>query len=687
VSGRGPLAEPATAEQLSEGDLVAEEPTAPSSARGPPDAPSLRGGPVWLGLRRRITPGLLLTAFGSSTYMLVLGYLALAKYATFHATYDDLGIENQVLWLLSHGGIPEYYASGFASVYPLQYQKPILFLVLPFYALSPHPETLLVIGTLALGAAAVPLFLAARRWLGRESYALVVVFAYLAYFPVASANLFDFHYEDLFPLLFFTMVWGYASGRRWGMYAAAFLTAAVNPLASVTTIAFLAFTCLPSPTERIQLAWLGFAWTEFRREYRTVVVTFALSAILVVYVAAGVFYTAGVGAHGTSSTAEQVLFGSVNDKLVLLVLLAASLAFLPLYSLRGLVTVMPYVGFVAYSLNSANFQPFGLMYPLLGTGPLFLAALDGLRSAAPGEPTVVPPSPTAPTPTPPPWAASRMQRRVRTSERGRMIRALLVASAAFGLVFFPVSPINAYVEGGYFSGNHDFANITQTTVATSFLNQVVGLVPGDASVLTQNNIPQLSGRDHVQIASDYLPSIPYDAIVMDADVNYFSSPSTILPFVDEALVNGSFGVVAEGYGALYLQRGYSGAPELYHPLNEDFPGTSLTPFLAVPNGTELTGSGPGYSLWYGPFLTLYPGNYSCQFTLTSNTTLPSLGMALTIDVTAANGAALLATESVYPANFTAANQATVFELNFHLSQVATQVELRGMYPTGVAQVS
>ena len=637
----------------------------------------------------RLSLGTFLALAATVAYTVTLGLLALAKYATFHATFEDLGIENQALWLLSHGGIPAYYDSGFAQIYPLQVQKPIMFLVLPLYGVYPHPETLLVIASVALGGAAIPLYLTAVRWLRRESYALAVTIAYLAYFPVASANLFDFHYEDLFPLAFFTMTWCYASGRIRAMYVAALVTAAVNPLTLITTIAFLVFTALPEPREPFGPQWIRAAWASFFRDYRKPLLTAFLLGTLVLYWSTGVLYTAGFGAHGAPSPPGDIFLSFANQKLLLVVLLAGSLAFLPLYSLRGLVTVVPYLGFVAYSTNSANFIAFGLMYPLLGTGPLFLALLDGLRGADPGP---TPSGPEAPGGAATPatrllGGSARWRLGRRTSERGAMVRSLLVTTTLFGLVFFPASPVNAYVSGGYWSGNHDFANITRHTSATDFLTQVIGLVPANASVLTQNNIPQLSGREHVQIASAYLPSVPYDAIVMDANVNYFSTPGQILPFVDAAFENGTFGVVAEGQGALYLQRGYAGPPQLFEPLNESLSPLSLTPFLAHVNGSALTGSGPGYSLWYGPFLDLYPGHYSCAFTLASNTSDPALGSAVTIDVTSDDGAHELARQTVFPGNFTAPNAPRSFVLDFNVTDVALSVEFRGMFPTGVATIS
>ena len=45
-----------------------------------------------------------------------MSYISLMKDYTFNATVDDLGINNEVLWLLVHGGITNFNASGFGSV-------------------------------------------------------------------------------------------------------------------------------------------------------------------------------------------------------------------------------------------------------------------------------------------------------------------------------------------------------------------------------------------------------------------------------------------------------------------------------------------------------------------------------------------------------------------------------------------
>jgi uncharacterized membrane protein len=642
--------------------------------------------PNWLvtafgALRQRLSGWLLVVLAATGLYCFTLGPLAVLKYETFNATFADLGLENEVEWLLLHGGIGGYLASGFAQIYPIQFQEPIQFLFLPIYALSPGPLTLILAGTIALGVAAIPLYAFSRRLLKVDWEAAVVAICYLIFFPIASANLFDFHWEDFTPFFFFFMAWAWAAGHPRLMYLGVALTASIDPLTLVIAVAFLIATSLPTPGTVLNLGWFRSAVKSFRTDLTKIAVVVALLLVLLVYRLAGTLYTAGAAPSTTSGGLLGVLLFDVNDKLLLLVLLLAPFAFLSLYSLRGLIVAIPYAAFVFDSVDSSNFTPFGLFYTLLGACPLIFAAVDALATI-PEVPmlqssTVVAPS-ESPAPTP-----------RRSSTRRSMIRTMVLMSVVFALVFFPLSPANAYVTGGYFAGNHSTSSISTPTPATEFLNRVIALVPPGASVLTQNNIPQLSGRTGIQVPPSYLSSKPYDVILMDSSLTYFSDPSALYPYINQGLANGTFGVAAEGEGAIMLERGFHGPPLLYEPVNTTYLGTDLSPYQGVGKavGSTIVGSGPGFSLWFGPYTTLLPGSYSCTFLLESNETTSSTKTLLTIDVTAGAGSAVVATEAISALDFSAPSIATALTLQFSLQNVTLGMEFRGMYPTGLATIT
>ena len=83
----------------------------------------------------------------------------------------------------------------------------VLLLVAPIYALAPSTETLLVLQAMALGMAALPLFLLSRRILHNNWQGLLVAMLWLTHPAVAGANFYDFHPIAFSPLFLFTAVY------------------------------------------------------------------------------------------------------------------------------------------------------------------------------------------------------------------------------------------------------------------------------------------------------------------------------------------------------------------------------------------------------------------------------------------------------------------------------------------------
>ena len=95
-------------------------------------------------------------------YTIILSYYAIAKYNAFNAYAWDLGIFNQSLWTTLHTknflfSTVELFINPTGSFFGTHF-SPILFLVLPFYALYSSPETLLVFQSAILALGAVPLY-------------------------------------------------------------------------------------------------------------------------------------------------------------------------------------------------------------------------------------------------------------------------------------------------------------------------------------------------------------------------------------------------------------------------------------------------------------------------------------------------------------------------------------------------
>lgn len=88
------------------------------------------------------------------------------------------------------------------------------FLYLPFYAIYPSSEALLVIQSVMMGFAALPLYLFAATQLPRF-YALIVALCFLMTPILHGPNFYDFHFLSTAPIFHFLLYLGIAKKKHW----------------------------------------------------------------------------------------------------------------------------------------------------------------------------------------------------------------------------------------------------------------------------------------------------------------------------------------------------------------------------------------------------------------------------------------------------------------------------------------
>ena len=127
---------------------------------------------------------------------ILFGALALLRHWSFHSTASDLAVFDQVVWNTVHGRFMESTIS-LARCEPHSFFgdhfSPALLLLVPAYIVFPHPETLIVVQTIALVLGVWPIHLLARRFLLTSEKRLVWVAAYLLSAPLSFIALYDFH--------------------------------------------------------------------------------------------------------------------------------------------------------------------------------------------------------------------------------------------------------------------------------------------------------------------------------------------------------------------------------------------------------------------------------------------------------------------------------------------------------------
>ncbi len=165
-------------------------------------------------------------------------FLLLSAYATHTLNPStSTGVYVQMMTSLREGfSMDTTLEFGEAVSHWAAHVSPIFLIYLPFYALIPSPATLMVLQTLAVFSAVIPLWLIARRK-GVSVGATATLCALLCLFPaVWSAAAGGFHeYALLLPLLLW-LLWALESGHRALVWVFAALVLCVRETAAIHLI-------------------------------------------------------------------------------------------------------------------------------------------------------------------------------------------------------------------------------------------------------------------------------------------------------------------------------------------------------------------------------------------------------------------------------------------------------------------
>lgn len=143
-----------------------------------------------------------------AVYVAMFSWLSIARYLTFYAALNDLGMYTQQLWGNLHGHwflCSTYALKGDTML--AEHFMPLIVVLTPFYAIWQDPRTILVVQAMAVGLAALPLYAISIR-LGLDRRAgILIAMSYLLHPLVQTGNLYDFHPDAFVPLLSTSAFW------------------------------------------------------------------------------------------------------------------------------------------------------------------------------------------------------------------------------------------------------------------------------------------------------------------------------------------------------------------------------------------------------------------------------------------------------------------------------------------------
>lgn len=136
--------------------------------------------------RARVVLGVLVVG-----YVVIIGAVVCLRHLALQSHGYDLGIFGQTMWSGANGlGL---HSSILGRHFLGEHFSPILYLLVPGYSIWPTPMYLVLVQTIALSLAAIPLYSLASMEMQSRNWGLLFSFLYLAYQPMRNVNLYDFH--------------------------------------------------------------------------------------------------------------------------------------------------------------------------------------------------------------------------------------------------------------------------------------------------------------------------------------------------------------------------------------------------------------------------------------------------------------------------------------------------------------
>jgi uncharacterized membrane protein len=642
----------------------------------PTSGPGLRGmfQRAAQGLRRRIvaSPELSCIVLVVVVLSVFLWWVQLLAYLSYNTFAQDLGAYNQALYNTAYNHVFLYYTTqtqgrDTGAVLSVHF-SPILSLLVPAYWVSPGPPTLLLLKQFAIESAAIPLYLLARLKLKSRTFPAILAIGYLVAAPAMAIAWTTFDPETLLPLTILTALY-FQARRHW----VGFLTAWVAALAVIETAA-------PLLAVYAALGLVGEYWWEPSeadpkieardRKFLLVGLVAAIAGFAVSWADLNLVYDTG-GGFGAGYARHFAVLGasSIPDvpirvithpgaavdaitsdgtlKLLYFVVIFGSVGFLALFArLRFLGPPALWLGLVALSSVPGWFE-LGSQYAGYIVPWAFAGALDGAPRLARLLIWLWNPDPSL-------GSNSESVRRARRASVLAVTVTFAVGVIVVAAVASPLlpSPVDS-------SGNISFG-INQISPHDAQINQVIGLIPPGASVLTTPHLfPQVSdrlnafllplgqvsfapGRTFGGFTQQYVNRSQY--ILVDFQVDP-TDAQILLKYANFTGGLSAFGLKAAVAGAYLFERGWTEPPVMYVPFDQTIqvsdmipegPSTRTSSNISVyPGSIQTPPTAVGTQIWTGPLQLLSgyglpPGNYTISFEYYVKATSP--GSQVTVRV-------------------------------------------------------
>jgi uncharacterized membrane protein len=518
----------------------------------------------------RVDLSTLLVGLGIILYSALISYFTIMRHFQFGTHAWDLGIFNQSFWITVHGG-GFFYSTVELLVNPSGnffgiHLSPILFLVLPIYAIYPAPQSLLAFQSFILALGAVPLYKLSFRVTKYRSVALLLACVYLLYPALHGINWFDFHVQSFLPL-FFLSAFYFLEKQSWGPYLLFIALSLMCEEHAALVVVFIGLLVFLQHRRHIlaQIEARNFRDTLFL--ISTLTIGSAILWYFLTILVRDIFFVVNPAFASTFKAASNWKILGVEDPMMILpqillnpvramdalgydihlkvsylVALFGPLAFVSFRRMRYLLPMVPWLVYALFS----NYQPYYVIffqYPGYVIAFVFVAAI---------------------------YALSHETTDLRSLKK-RSAMILLFSVMAFLLV----SPFG--LRSAILTPD---SGIRSTSQRDEAIHQLLAYVPSDASILSDNTLfAQVSSRsnayaipsisplwiDHASECRDFTNELlgKVDYVLVDFKADPLAS-SVLFSLIQNS---SSFRTLASADSVLLLKRDYVGDGTMLLPYN------------------------------------------------------------------------------------------------------------------------
>ena len=175
-------------------------------------------------------------------FVIAVSVVTIARYDAYMAHNYDLGIFAQMFKNMSITGLAETTVERnvLMNHFGVHF-SPFYYLLLPFYMIAPHTETLLVIQALAIASGVFPLILICKK-LELSSFLTVgFSFIYILFPTLSNATLFDFHENKFLTVLILWVLYFMVAKKTIPFFIFVMLTLSVKEDAAIYIITIALF--------------------------------------------------------------------------------------------------------------------------------------------------------------------------------------------------------------------------------------------------------------------------------------------------------------------------------------------------------------------------------------------------------------------------------------------------------------